>query len=162
MKDYTMDQYTLQSYFKSMCNSFCIARKQVKRLEEKKKEVQALYPEDEEKCKELEYPIRFWSDKLWNESDRIEGTIKTMISKEYTIIVTTEEEIIALMNFFNIHLVARYAVINTNEDAIKDFPQGKEMYAEFLAAYDMDVLEARAGTAILDNANINEVIKKYF
>lgn len=47
MKDYTMDQYTIQSYFKSLCNSFYIAYEQIKRLEEKKKEIEDAFPQEE-------------------------------------------------------------------------------------------------------------------
>ena len=159
MKDYTMDQYTMQSYFKSLCNSFCIVYKQVKRLEAKKREVETIYPE--EKCRELEFPTRFWTDRQWNIANDIESIIKMMIEKEYTIIVTTEEEIIALMDFFSTHSVARNDVINTDEESLKDFPKGKKMYKEFLDAYSMDLIEAMTGIAISDNTNIKEVIKKY-
>ena len=152
MKDYTIDQYTLQSYFKSLCNSFYIAYKQVKRLE-------AIEPG--EICREIQFQMRFWSDKKWNIANDIESIVKAMMAKEYTIIVTTEEEIIALMDFFETHSVEGYAVINTDEEYLKDFPKEKRMHKEFLDAYSKDLLEAITGIAVSDNANMKEVIKEY-
>lgn len=47
MNNCTMDQYTLQSYFKSLCNSFYIAYKQVKRLEGQQEKLDRESPKEE-------------------------------------------------------------------------------------------------------------------
>lgn len=47
MRKDTMDQYTLQSYFKSLCNSFYIAYEQVKRLEKEEEELEKNNPHEE-------------------------------------------------------------------------------------------------------------------
>ena len=47
MSNYKMDQYTLQSYFKSLCNSFYIAYSQVKRLEKLEEELESTCPDEE-------------------------------------------------------------------------------------------------------------------
>ena len=48
--DNTMDEYTLQSYFKSLCNSYTIAYNQVKRLEEQRDKLETTFCP----CQELE------------------------------------------------------------------------------------------------------------
>lgn len=47
MSEYKMNQYDLQSYFKSLCNSFYIAYEQVKRLEKEKKALVNDYNEED-------------------------------------------------------------------------------------------------------------------
>ncbi len=47
MSEYTMNQYDLQRYFKSLCNSFYIAYEQVKRLKEEKKALNNDYNEED-------------------------------------------------------------------------------------------------------------------
>lgn len=194
MKDYTMDQYTLQSYFKSLCKSFYIAYKQVKRLEEKQKEIEATNPQDElktvnmllrnheslkklgtivqvcseeeleqkkeqlenlksvyeKKCEELEGPKKFWSGRLWNDcAINIEHVIESIKKRNYTIIVTSKEEVFALMAFFRENSVEVYRIINVEED-LSCFPTD-DMSKEFLEAY------------ISCNAdNMDKICKKYF
>lgn len=52
MSNYMMEQYTLQSYFKSLCNSFYIAYKQVKRLKKLEEELESTCPYEELKLVE--------------------------------------------------------------------------------------------------------------
>lgn len=47
MSSYTMEQEVLQSYFKSLCNSFYIAYEQVKRLEKEMDELDITYSDEE-------------------------------------------------------------------------------------------------------------------
>lgn len=47
MNDYKMNQYDLQSYFKSLCNSFYIAYEQVKRLEKEEDALSENYNEED-------------------------------------------------------------------------------------------------------------------
>ena len=47
MSEYTMNQYDLQRYFKSLWNSFYIAYEQVKRLKEEKKALNNDYNEED-------------------------------------------------------------------------------------------------------------------
>lgn len=47
MSDYKMSQYDLQSYFKSLCNSFYIAYEQVKRLEKEEDALANNYNEED-------------------------------------------------------------------------------------------------------------------
>lgn len=47
MSDYKMNQDDLQSYFKSLCNSFYIAYEQVKRLEKEEEDVSESYNEED-------------------------------------------------------------------------------------------------------------------
>lgn len=47
MSEYKMNQYDLQSYFKSLCNSFYIAYEQVKRLEKEEDDLRESYNEND-------------------------------------------------------------------------------------------------------------------
>ena len=149
---YTMEPYTLQSYFKSLCESFCIAYKQVKKTEKLQAEEEKEFNDDELKAinTQLAYPSRFWSDKLWNLANQIEGIIGIMKSENCTIIVTDKKEIIALMAFFRSCSVENYRIINLSEEYLESFPQD-EMSQEFLNAY---------RTAKCDE--MNKVFYKYF
>lgn len=197
MSNYTMDQYTLQSYFKSLCNSFYIAYIQVKRLEEKEEELEGSCPYEElefvekllkisvpegleqkymapkyskeelekrkeeleqakkeydEKYKELNWAIRFWNAFLWGKEGKNIAFLLEEIKKRYfSVIVTSKEEVIALMAFFREHSIEEYRIINTDEQYLKSFPTGEKMYEEFLAAYRSE-----------NDDEMNKVIKKYF
>lgn len=197
MSRYTMDQYTLQGYFKSLCNSFYIAYEQVKRLEKLEEELESTCPEEElelvrnlleisvpeeleqkymaskyskeelekrkeelelakdeydEKCKELEEPRTFWSELLWKKGSKSIALVLKQIKKEnFSVIVTSKEEIIALMAFFKNYSVEEYGIINTEEQYLKSFPSDKKMYEDFFAAY-----------CLADEDEMKKVIKKYF
>lgn len=197
MSNYTMNQYTLQSYFKSVCNSFYIAYEQVKRLEKLEEELESTCPDEElkmvkrclkvyeseeewqqkyimqkyskeelekrkeeleqakneydEKCKELKRPKDFWAELLWKNIKDIEAILFKIIRNKFSVIVTSKEEIIALMAFFRDNSVGRYRIINKDEQCLKSFPTGKKMYEEFFSAY-----------CLCDNEEMEKVIKKYF
>lgn len=198
MSNYKMDQYTLQSYFKSICNSFYIAYIQVKRLEKLEDELESICPENElelvknllkisvpeelqqkymsskyskeellekrkeelelakkeydEKCKELQDPKWLWNELLWKTAGRsITILLKQIKEEDFSVIVTSKEEIIALMAFFRGVSVEEYRIINTDEQCLKSFPTGEKMYEEFFSAY-----------CLCDNKEMEKVIKKYF
>lgn len=208
MSRYTMDQYTLQSYFKSLCNNFCIAYAQVKRLEKKKEELKNSFPNEEmklvdsllkisvseeleqkymtpkyskeelekrkeelkvankkkydENCEELVWPKQFWSQILWNISaESIVLVLKQIKVSNFSVIVTSKEEIIALMAFFREYPVEKYKIINTDEQYLKFFPTGEKMYEEFLQAYLLEV-EADAKGIHDGSEPMKKVIEKYF
>lgn len=66
MSNYTMNQDTLQSYFKSLCNSFYIAYEQVKQLEKLAEELESTCPDEEleivERCLKV-YELEEWQQK---------------------------------------------------------------------------------------------------
>lgn len=161
MSNYKMDQYTLQSYFKSVCNSFYIAYEQVKRLEKLEDELESTCPGEElelakkeydEKYKELQDPKWLWNELLWKTAGRsITILLKQIKEEDFSVIVTSKEEIIALMAFFRGISVEEYRIINTDEQCLKSFPTGEKMYEEFFSAY-----------CLCDNEKMEKVIKKYF
>ena len=198
MSKYKMDQCTLQSYFKSICNSFYIAYIQVKRLEKLEDELESICPEKElelvknlleisvpeelqqkymaskyskeellekrkeelelakkeydEKCKELQEPKWLWNELLWKTAGRsIALVLKQIKEEDFSVIVTSKEEIIALMAFFRGKSVKEYRIINTDEQYLKSFPTGEKMYEEFYAAYCLE-----------DDKEMEKVIHKYF
>lgn len=180
MGDYTVDQYTLQSYFKSLCDSFYIVYRQLKRLEKQEEYLEQTNPEDDlaaikallaipeenEICKKY-VTEKYSKEQLEEEKRKLESILEeynikknklktskrdvekaysfireavasaiyTIANHNFTIIVTSEKEIIAFMYFFRANEVSKYRVINIKEEYLREFPSDKEMYKEFYAAY---------------------------
>lgn len=118
---YKMD-YVLQSYFKSLCKSYYIAYKQVKRLEK------------EADWKNVE-KYNFWKQMLQKCTEERDFLINEMKDSNIQIIVTTIEEIFTLLEFYTNESFHVYNIINVDEYALKAFPKEEELYEEFLNAY---------------------------
>ena len=77
--------------------------------------------------------------------------LKKIYKKGFEVIVTSKEEILALMEFFSRNSLTKYRIINMDKNCLKSFPSGEEMYIDFYAAY-----------SSVDTARMEEVIQKYF
>lgn len=177
-----MNQYELQSYFKSLCNSFYIAYDQVNRLEKEEERLNSNYNEEdleaiksllkmedritipnkyvtlnysreellkekerleaekreyEKQYEELQKILRYWSDIMWEVYHLIEKVLYTIKNNKFSIIVTTKEEVYALILFYCEHLVKDCPVVNLEEEYKKAFPTGEEVYAIFLFTYEV-------------------------
>lgn len=197
-----MGQYELQSYFKSLCNSFYIAYQQEKRLEKERDEINledktedlemigylldcnieenvqnryisTKYSQEElqrekERLEALqeEYEREYnkWNDKIyeWQYRKRraasdIERIVGEIAEKKYTVIVTSEAEIYALMYFYASNNVEKYPIINVEEQYMKLFPKGNAVYIDFLTAYHYDLT-----TCINNGSKMKEVYHYYF
>lgn len=215
MSEYKMNQYDLQSYFKSLCNSFYIAYEQVKRLEKERKELRSQYSEEDlevvnsiinlieektttnkyiiilysneeleekkerlekekeeyiERIKELNKILEYWSDFMWDTHKVISDFIKSIIRYEedneeidkdnkFSVIVTTKQEVYALIAFYSNNSVEEYPIINMEEKYRESFPTGEEVYEDFLKAYDFDYWADAKG---VEEGAMKEVRKKYF
>ena len=196
MSKCTMDEYTLQSYFKSLCNSCYIAYKQLVRLEEEMDELNSTCPDEElemvksclqvykseewqqkyimqkyskeelekrkeelelaekeydEKCEKLDRPKQIWSNLFWKNVKNIAEILAIIKENYFSIIVTSKEEVIALMAFFKDHDLSNYRIINTDEQYLRSFPTGEKMYEDFYAAYCLN-----------DDDEMKKVIQRYF
>jgi len=201
-------QYELQSYFKSLCNSFYIAYRQVKRLEREIEELETtskaqelqllrtMEPFYEEEIKEelqkyislkcskedlqeekervitfqqnytknhvqLEKRYDFWVDLVRENRNRIEVAIQQIRRNEFSIIITSEAELYALIDFYSGYPAKRYPVINEEEQYKKEFSVEGTLYKDFLNAYQRD-LQASAFNCNSDTENMHEVYIKYF
>ena len=133
-----MNQYNIQSYFKSLCKTYCIARGQLKRTKKEMADLGKEYLTAEEFSganKQFERDKSFWSRTINNLSEEIERVIFTLTYNEQSIIVTTEEEIIALTTFFYVNGISKFKVINMDEKYLDLLPSGKEFHIAFLEAY---------------------------
>ncbi len=163
MSDYKMSQYDLQSYFKSLCNSFYIAYEQVKRLgkelnilrhvynereyynkEELEKNKERLEIEEQEykvKSKELSKVYNIWTNRISKIYLEIMSTILIIKDNKFSIIITTKEEIYALMCFYSrwCQSVTEYPIVNMEEEFRQVFPTGEQVYEDFLYAYEKDM-----------------------
>lgn len=133
MSEYKMNQYDLQSYFKSLCNSFYIAYDQVKRLERERESL-----EDSSTKHKLEEVITYWLNNMETNYEGIKSVLYTIKDNNFSVIVTTKEEIYALIRFYHSHLVKDYPIVNIEEEYREVFPSGEEMYDDFIFAYESD------------------------
>ncbi len=83
MSEYKMNQYELQSYFKSLCNSFYIAYDQVKRLEKEEERLDNDYNEEDletvksllkmQSCSNKYLTLNYSREELEKEKERLEA-----------------------------------------------------------------------------------------
>ena len=150
MSNMIMDQYTLQSYFESVCKSFYIAYTQEKRSEE-------IWEELHKENHPVEFDVlrmllsNFWEKQLWEKNFyQIREIISEMKEQEFSIIVTSREEVVTLMAFFREVNLEDNEIINVREEYLPSFPKD-EMSQKFLKAY-----------LSKDDAEMKKVIEKYF
>lgn len=165
MSKYKMNGYELQSYFKSLCSSFYIAYDQAKRLEEQRESLEINNQLKDEERQELKELIRNWLHYKWKCFDSIVDFIKkaTMYEEEgkidkFSIIITTKEEIYALICFYSSsnNCVADYPIVNTEEEYRKVFSTKEKVCEYFFKAYEYDLLHAYEKIA---NMEITEMQK---
>lgn len=199
MAKYEYNQYTMQTYFKKLCDSFYVAYKEMKRikemyeelektdpqselemvkrilkisaleegeefegkyishkyseqeLEERKAELAKLEEKHKEDSKKLNEASEFWSELYEQNTKQISSLLKKIHEKGFEVIVTSKEEIFALMEFFSRNSLTKYRIINCDANCLISFPSGEEMYRDFYAAY-----------CSVDNSEMEEVVQKYF
>jgi len=199
MAEYEYNQYTMQTYFKKLCDSFYVAYKEIKRikemyeelektdpqlelemvkrilkisaleegekfegkyishkysmqeLEERKTELAELKEQYEKDSKKLNEASEFWSELYEQNVEQISRLLKKIHKKGFQVIVTSKEEVFALMEFFSSNSVKKYRIINIDENCLKSFPTGEELYTEFYRAYCLE-----------DTSRMEEVVQKYF
>lgn len=173
-----MKQDTLQSYFKSLCNSFYIAYAEVKRLEEELKKVDSTVEKKNlEKVKEVltamrdtESPIhkyisfkyteaelelekaeleliihqkdkktetieemRLWAKWMRELRGQIYRTLLPIEREKQTIIVTSKEEVYALMLIYREEGLIN--VLEIKEEYLTSFPKNDKVCSNFLEIY---------------------------
>lgn len=174
-----MNVYTLQSYFKSLCDSFYIAYAEVKRLEigleevdstveeetlEKVKEVltamedtespihkyinfkhtelemeeekarlEAIINQKNEKSESIGEEKKVWSKWMWNLKEQIYRALLQISREKQTIIITSKEEIYALMFVYRSEGTIR--VLNTKEEYLISYPKNDKICYDFLENY---------------------------
>ena len=201
MSEYKMNQYDLQSYFKSLCNSFYIAYEHVKRLEKEEDDLRESYNEEDleminnlleisvadstqnkyitykysreelekekeriqveeqefdRKTEELGEICGYWSNRMRQDFEAIKSVIYTIKDNGFSIIVTTKAEIYALIRFYYSYGVKNYPIINMEEEYREVFPNGEELYDDFIFAYE----EAIKENGIPDTMRL--LFEKYF
>lgn len=203
-----MRRYELQSYFKSLCNSFYIACCQVKRLEreieelettskgqelkmlemmepfyegeieeelqkyisvkyskeewqKEKERVETFQQEYTRKHAKLERECEEWLYLMREDRDRIETVIEKINKYNYSIIITSEAEIYALINFYDSYPAKRFPIIKKEEQYKEEFSIEGTVYKDFLTAYLFD-LQATCFNCNTDTENMHEVYIKYF
>lgn len=146
-----MEQYTLQSYFKSLCNSFYIAYAEKKRLEKKLEEAdltvgeKALKEAEKARLKdsvfeinkkyyEQESAVGEWAERLINLESMLWKDLVRISRNKQKIIVTSKEEVYAIM-----YVYAKDAavprVLNIEEQYLMSFPKDDKLCSSFLTVY---------------------------
>ena len=126
-----MSNYAIQIYFKSISaafNEICI---QMDRLE-----------------KETEQ-YKFWEERFKIQEEEICNIVKTLKASEQKFIVTTEDEIKAILYYFKKYEVID--IIKIDESVIDSFPKATQFCKEFSRAY-----------ILADDVLMEKLISKYF
>lgn len=174
-----MNGYTLQSYFKSLCNSFYIAYAEVKRLEKEcdetdstsevetleaiekvlatmkntensihkyinfkhtelemeaeKARLEAIIHQKDEKSEVILEEKKVWSNWMWELKEQIYRALLQISREKQTIIITSKEEIYALMFVYRSEGTIR--VLNTKEEYLTTYPRNDKICCDFLETY---------------------------
>ena len=118
-----------------ICKKYVKQEYSKEQLEKEKRKLESILEEYEMKKKELKTSKKDVEKAYSFIIEAISSAIYTIANNNFTIIVTSEKEIIALMYFFRENRVSKYRVINTKEEYLSKFPSDKEMYKEFFDAY---------------------------
>lgn len=101
-----MDTYNVQSYFKSLCNSYYIAYKQFERFK------------NDKQSKDYD----FWRERIYNCQQELKSIIEDIEFNKISIIVSTKEEVFALIWLYTKPSYCNYNVVNINEEAERAYP----------------------------------------
>ena len=115
-----MRQYANQSFFKSLCKANYLAYEEVRRLNKLNQE------ETSEKLN--------WIMRMAATYNIIAHTLKDMIDNKQSIIVTSKEEVMALIVFYNENTIAGNGVVNLDKMYMDVYPKDK-ISQRFLQAY---------------------------
>lgn len=125
-----MDTYTIQSYFKSLCKTYCNALNESKRLRARIN-----------KCTEvvesinLEIEESWWDKELRDLTDNIYRTMYLIKEEKIKIIISSKEEIKVLIYAFSeVFEISNYKIINDAPEIIKIL-EGDQMCDAFFRAY---------------------------
>ncbi len=122
-------------------------------LEKRKEKLKMQKEACEDGDREIQYQLNFWLGKIWNTVKNIKQLLYRMKNENLSIIITSEEEIVALIAVFRSESQAmdKFAnIINTKEESLKSFPTS-ELCQAFLRAYQLKNKE-----------EMEQVIEKYF
>jgi len=126
-----MSNYAIQIYFKSISAAFNETCIQMDRLE-----------------KETEQ-YKFWEERFKIQEEEICNIVKTLKASDQKFIVTTEDEIKAILYYFKKYEVID--IIKIDESVIDSFPKATQFCKEFSRAY-----------ILADDVLMEKLISKYF
>lgn len=125
-------------------------------LEKEKERLEAEVQEFDIKFEELGEIGSYWFNHMWQDFEAIKSVIYTIKDNGFSIIVTTKAEIYALIRFYYCCDVKNYPIINMEEEYREVFPNGEELYDDFIFAYK----EAIKENGIPDT--MSSLYEKYF
>lgn len=119
-----MDTYNVQSYFKSLCKSYYLAYEQFKRFENDKQSNDYM----------------FWRARVNACQNEIKMVIEEMAMNKILIIISTKEEVFALIYFFakyvhSAYEYLKYDFINIGMTAKAAYPMEDELCKDFWEQY---------------------------
>lgn len=98
------------------------------KLEKEHKEAENVRYQNQEELKK-------WRERGNSLGQMIEELICNIDKKKIQIIITSKEQIIALINFYSKMHIKDWKIINREEESLKCFPIGENYYKEFWEAY---------------------------
>ena len=122
-----LNNYTIQTYFASLCTSYGVIYDEVERL------IRGPYPNgfQSEDLKTVTYWGKLASMKLNEIFNFIKGTMKQNNAK---IVITSYYEVIVLIKFYKSYKIEDYDIINMDDEFENIFPKD-EISQRFRSAY---------------------------
>lgn len=146
----SMNEYALQSYFKKLCNIYYFAYEQMELSKKAENEADSIAEDPVKEWQEIVARKDFWTKEFIRCETRISEILKVIYERKFHIIITSREEVYALISIGYSSGPRRFRVINTKEEYLRSFPED-EMSKEFLEAYLSE-----------DDEKMIEVINKYY
>lgn len=121
---YNTKSYNVQSYFKSLCKSYYTAYEQFKRFEKDKQS-------DD---------YNFWLSRVSACQNEVKTVIREIAINHILIVISTKEEVFAIIWFFSKHIKSayeeiRYGFINIAESVEPAYPMEDELCKDFWKEY---------------------------
>lgn len=121
----------------------------IEELEERKKELSEQLQAYRNNYKVFKEESRVWSLRYQSTKDEIIRVLDEVKKEKGSLIISSTNQIFALMIIFNEKEIKNYKVINTNELYLRSFPVD-DMAVEFFRAYTLE-----------DGKGMRELVKKY-
>lgn len=125
-----MTNYAIQSYFKSLCKTYCTALNERERLEEKLNKCTTYRDK-----MNLSLDYSWWDKEQMNLKYNIYRTIQTLKEENSKIIISSKEEVKVLIYAFSeMFDISNYKIINDESEFVRIL-EGDKMCDEFFNAY---------------------------
>ena len=115
----------------NICDDYITFKCSIEELEKRKEEIESIKAELEKKEKRKQ----FWFMRKQMIYKEIEEAIKEIVANGYTIIIDSEAEVYALIEFFYFNSVIENQIVDNESNTVEKVNTEDNIYEKFLEAY---------------------------